>query len=120
NSKHKEDFEIVKGCLADMQSRLHQNQPYDESLEVPDAEEIASTYSPTPRVQKPGGVKGKESLGVLTEGKKGDHLSRGETPPGSSGDQSDQSEYLYDESTSMLPTDKTKLQARANKPASLQ
>ncbi|KAL3886157.1 hypothetical protein ACJMK2_026170 [Sinanodonta woodiana] len=31
-------------------ARIHQNQPYDESLEVPDAEEVASTYSPTPRV----------------------------------------------------------------------
>ncbi|CAD5118859.1 DgyrCDS7535 [Dimorphilus gyrociliatus] len=26
------------------------NQPYDESLEVPDAEEVASIYTPTPRV----------------------------------------------------------------------
>ncbi|XP_041373920.1 intraflagellar transport protein 46 homolog isoform X2 [Gigantopelta aegis] len=33
---------------------VHHNQPYDESLEVPDAEEIASTYSPTPRVPQPG------------------------------------------------------------------
>ncbi|XP_025101749.1 LOW QUALITY PROTEIN: intraflagellar transport protein 46 homolog [Pomacea canaliculata] len=37
----------------DERARLHQNQPYDESLEVPDAEEIASTYSPTPRVANP-------------------------------------------------------------------
>jgi len=36
------------------QAQVHQNQPYDESLEVPDAEEIASQYSPTPRVNKPG------------------------------------------------------------------
>ena len=28
---------------------VHDNQPYDESLEVPDAEEIASQYTPTPR-----------------------------------------------------------------------
>lgn len=41
------------------QARLHQNQPYDESLEVPDAEEIASTYSPTPRVANPPGERKK-------------------------------------------------------------
>ena len=29
---------------------MHQNQPYDESLEVPDSEDIASVYTPTPRV----------------------------------------------------------------------
>ncbi|KAK7497104.1 hypothetical protein BaRGS_00011634 [Batillaria attramentaria] len=34
-------------------AQIHQNQPYDESLDVPDAEEIASTYSPTPRVPNP-------------------------------------------------------------------
>lgn len=27
-----------------------QNQPYDEALEIPDGEEVASEYSPTPRV----------------------------------------------------------------------
>ena len=32
-----------------MQAQIHQNQPYDESLDVPDAEEIASQYTPTPR-----------------------------------------------------------------------
>lgn len=38
-----------------LKARVHQNQPYDESLEVADGEEIASTYSPTPRVhQGPG------------------------------------------------------------------
>nr|XP_006814223.1 PREDICTED: intraflagellar transport protein 46 homolog isoform X3 [Saccoglossus kowalevskii] len=31
-------------------TRIVVNQPYDESLEVPDAEEVASTYTPTPRV----------------------------------------------------------------------
>jgi len=31
--------------------KLHKNQPYDESLEIPDAEEVASQFSPTPRVQ---------------------------------------------------------------------
>ncbi|XP_052805674.1 intraflagellar transport protein 46 homolog isoform X4 [Mya arenaria] len=35
-------------------ARVHQNQPYDESLEVPDGEEVASTYSPTPRVAQGG------------------------------------------------------------------
>ncbi|CAE1293130.1 IFT46 [Acanthosepion pharaonis] len=34
-------------------AKIHQNQPYDESLEVPDAEEVASTYSPTPRSHNP-------------------------------------------------------------------
>ncbi|XP_013415548.1 intraflagellar transport protein 46 homolog [Lingula anatina] len=43
---------------------LHQNQPYDESLEVPDSEEVASTYTPSPRV--PFGDRGH---------------SRGNTPP---------------------------------------
>lgn len=37
---------------------LHVNQPYDESLEIPDSEEVASQYTPTPRVDlrkgKPG------------------------------------------------------------------
>ena len=36
------------------QAQIHQNQPYDESLEVGDAEEIASIYSPTPRVTQQG------------------------------------------------------------------
>ncbi|XP_060079832.1 intraflagellar transport protein 46 homolog [Ylistrum balloti] len=31
-------------------ARVVQNQPYDEALEIPDGEEVASTYSPTPRV----------------------------------------------------------------------
>ncbi|XP_074656371.1 intraflagellar transport protein 46 homolog [Tubulanus polymorphus] len=35
-------------------ARIHQNQPYDESLEVGDAEEVASTYTPTPRVPAAG------------------------------------------------------------------
>ncbi|XP_051285364.1 intraflagellar transport protein 46 homolog [Dicentrarchus labrax] len=33
-------------------TRLLNNQPYDESLEVVDAEEVASVYSPTPRSQR--------------------------------------------------------------------
>ncbi|KAK3587700.1 hypothetical protein CHS0354_042487 [Potamilus streckersoni] len=49
-------FHVKKNPMADdseeeqNNARIHQNQPYDESLEVPDAEEVASTYSPTPRV----------------------------------------------------------------------
>uniref|UniRef100_A0A8C4NI14 Intraflagellar transport protein 46 homolog n=1 Tax=Dicentrarchus labrax TaxID=13489 RepID=A0A8C4NI14_DICLA len=46
-------------------TRLLNNQPYDESLEVVDAEEVASVYSPTPRSQRqvtsavlPGGLTG--------------------------------------------------------------
>ncbi|XP_075460283.1 intraflagellar transport protein 46 homolog isoform X2 [Ascaphus truei] len=38
-----------------MQTQLVQNQPYDESLEINDSEEVASIYSPTPR--KPAAVK---------------------------------------------------------------
>lgn len=33
-------------------TRLLKNQPYDESLEVVDSEEVASVYSPTPRNQR--------------------------------------------------------------------
>lgn len=33
-------------------TRLLRNQPYDESLEVGDSEEVASVYSPTPRSQR--------------------------------------------------------------------
>ena len=29
---------------------MHADQPYDESLEIPDSEEVASIYTPTPRV----------------------------------------------------------------------
>ncbi|XP_064617466.1 intraflagellar transport protein 46 homolog isoform X2 [Liolophura sinensis] len=45
-------------------AEVYQNQPYDESLEVPDAEEVASSYTPTPR-------------GPPHQG----HPSRGNTPP---------------------------------------
>lgn len=31
-------------------SNLHANQPYDESLDIPDSEEVASQYTPTPRI----------------------------------------------------------------------
>ncbi|CAI9728988.1 transport 46 homolog isoform X2 [Octopus vulgaris] len=34
-------------------AQLHQNQPYDESLEVPDADDVPSTYTPTPRSHNP-------------------------------------------------------------------
>ncbi|XP_076457673.1 intraflagellar transport protein 46 homolog isoform X2 [Babylonia areolata] len=63
----------------DDDARIHQNQPYDESLEVPDAEEIASTYSPTPRVPNP------SDLGH----------SRGNSPPQSA--MSDPSDDPYEE-----------------------
>ncbi|CAH1797347.1 unnamed protein product, partial [Owenia fusiformis] len=46
-------------------AKLHQNQPYDESLEVPDSEEVASNYTPSPRAPIGGG------------------RSRGNTPPDS-------------------------------------
>ena len=49
-------------------ARLHQDQPFDESLDVPDSEEVASIYTPSPRVP-PGG--------------KADFSGRGETPPDS-------------------------------------
>lgn len=39
-----------------LQTRIVSNQPYDESLEVPDAEEVASLYSPSPR--QPGALPG--------------------------------------------------------------
>ncbi|ELU06595.1 hypothetical protein CAPTEDRAFT_181738 [Capitella teleta] len=49
------------------------NQPYDESIEVPDAEEVASVYNPTPRV--PGlGSRGEPALGES-------RASRGNSPP---------------------------------------
>lgn len=35
----------------DRGGRLLKNQPYDESLDVADAEEVPSVYSPTPRSQ---------------------------------------------------------------------
>ncbi|XP_064651256.1 intraflagellar transport protein 46 homolog isoform X3 [Lineus longissimus] len=60
-------------------ARLHQNQPYDESLDVPDAEEVASTYTPTPRAPAPG--RGR---------------SRGETPPDSRMTDVDNSEEDFD------------------------
>lgn len=55
-------------CLivVNWQALLHQNQPYDESLEVPDAEEIASTYSPTPRVPNPSGESWLQYLSLYT------------------------------------------------------
>lgn len=38
--------------LVSWQVKLLQNQPYDESVEVSDAEEVVST-NPTPRMSKP-------------------------------------------------------------------
>ncbi|XP_066462232.1 intraflagellar transport protein 46 homolog isoform X2 [Eleutherodactylus coqui] len=43
-----------------LQTRLLQNQPYDESLEINDPEEVASAHSPTPR---------KPALSKLSSGK---------------------------------------------------
>lgn len=37
------------------QTKLVTNQPYDESLDVPDAEEVASVYTPSPRLPPPQG-----------------------------------------------------------------
>lgn len=48
-------------------AQIHQNQPFDESLDVPDSEEVASVYTPSPRVPA-GGNRGR---------------SRGDTPPDS-------------------------------------
>ncbi|XP_033641231.1 intraflagellar transport protein 46 homolog isoform X2 [Asterias rubens] len=56
------------------------NQPYDESLEIPDAEEVASQYTPSPR--QPGTLPGRGSS-PHTSGK------RGISPPGSMEDNSD-------------------------------
>ncbi|KAK6173616.1 hypothetical protein SNE40_017034 [Patella caerulea] len=56
-------------------AKIHQNQPYDESLEVPDAEEIASTYSPTPRVPNPA-ARARQTLQQPGRG-----MSRGDSPP---------------------------------------
>ncbi len=36
-------------CIVTSQVRLHADKPYDESLEIPDSEEVASIYTPTPR-----------------------------------------------------------------------
>ena len=36
-----------------LQAHVHHNQPFDESLDVADAEEVASLYTPTPRVTRP-------------------------------------------------------------------
>lgn len=52
---------------SDQGAEIHQNQPFDESLEVPDSEEVASVYTPSPRVS--------------IAGQRG--RSRGDTPPDS-------------------------------------
>ncbi|KAL3886104.1 hypothetical protein ACJMK2_026125 [Sinanodonta woodiana] len=78
-------------------ARIHQNQPYDESLEVPDAEEVASTYSPTPRVNP--GVGGHLSIGRgrLQDPDRG--RSHGSTPPEHKmmSDQSDDEDDMQDQ-----------------------
>ncbi|XP_059148800.1 intraflagellar transport protein 46 homolog isoform X3 [Physella acuta] len=78
------DVDIVK-------ARIHQNQPYDESLEVPDGEEIASTYSPTPRTNL--GAKSKDAPAGKPGGR--NHMGRNGTPTGSNN--SDQSDDFNDE-----------------------
>lgn len=52
---------------SDRGGQVHQNQPFDESLEVPDSEEVASVYTPSPR-----------TTAADNRGR-----SRGETPPDS-------------------------------------
>ena len=37
-------------CAMFQSLQLHENQPYDESLDIPDGEEVASSYTPTPRI----------------------------------------------------------------------
>ncbi|XP_062616222.1 intraflagellar transport protein 46 homolog isoform X1 [Saccostrea cucullata] len=66
-----------------------QNQPYDEALEIPDGEEVASEYSPTPRVH-PGLSRQRRppvppaspthSFDASDPAGQGGH-SRGDTPP---------------------------------------
>lgn len=48
---HSDSLHVVKSLsdLSHLQTKLLTNQPYDESLEVNDYEEIASVYTPTPR-----------------------------------------------------------------------
>ncbi|CAL1537177.1 unnamed protein product [Lymnaea stagnalis] len=104
-------------------ARIHQNQPYDESLEVPDGEEIASTYSPTPRMPPAGGKFKDPQDGRRGETKAKDHLGRVSTPTGSHGDQSDQSEDLYEETgLASKPAKAPQPQVRTagGKPAALQ
>ncbi|XP_012939319.1 intraflagellar transport protein 46 homolog [Aplysia californica] len=100
------DDEQADECLGIMQARVHQNQPYDESLEVPDAEEIASTYSPTPRAPVPR-EKAKAALSVPQkgEGAPGGGMEEeggggGFSPQGSDGDAglSDNTEDGYEDS----------------------
>ena len=49
---------VVRMCIVArhthaLQAHVHHNQPFDESLDVADAEEVASLYTPTPRVTRP-------------------------------------------------------------------
>ncbi|XP_046583711.1 intraflagellar transport protein 46 homolog [Haliotis rubra] len=79
----------------DRAAKIHQNQPYDESLDVPDAEEIASTYSPTPRVPNPA-ARSKQALGLSAPKsniQKSDRgHSRGDSPPTSNLSEEDDDE----------------------------
>jgi len=87
----------------DRDARVHQNQPYDESLEVGDAEEIASTYSPTPRNPMPR-EKAKASLTVPKKGAKGGAGDgRGFSPPGSDDGLTDNTEDGYEDSALTMP-----------------
>lgn len=45
-------LEFILLFLHSFQTKLVQNQPYDESLDINDSEDVASIHSPTPR--KPG------------------------------------------------------------------
>lgn len=61
--------------------RLIENQPYDELLEVPDAEDVASIYTPTPRNPK---NSQKFSQGLGQKSSQPQHLVRPTPPPNSS------------------------------------
>eukprot|EP00079_Xenopus_tropicalis_P016819 XP_004916113.1 PREDICTED: intraflagellar transport protein 46 homolog isoform X1 [Xenopus tropicalis] len=56
----------------EIKTKLIENQPYDESLEVNDSEEVASVYTPTPRrpgtaKQMSGKVRGMAELAISSE-----------------------------------------------------
>jgi len=99
----------------DQDARVHQNQPYDESLEVGDAEEIASTYSPTPRANQPQ-EKAKASLGIPSKkgGKAGgmEQQGFGGMDDASDGGLSGDTEDGYEDSALTMP-DKAQPQAAA-------
>lgn len=43
-----------------VQTKIVENQTYDERLEINDSEEVASIYTPTPRYRGKRGIKRKE------------------------------------------------------------